>query len=82
MSEALSSAREAAYAALMACETQGAWSDQAIRSASKKWKLTPRDAALAARLISGLTHFPASPWESWTFRCGRACGWACTSSSF
>ncbi len=54
MSEALSSAREAAYAALMACETQGAWSDQAIRSASKKWKLTPRDAALAARLCYGV----------------------------
>lgn len=51
---ALSSAREAAYAALMACETQGAWSDQAIRSASKKWKLTPRDAALAARLCYGV----------------------------
>ena len=51
---ALSSAREAAYAALMACETHGAWSDQAIRSASKKWKLAPRDAALAARLCYGV----------------------------
>lgn len=52
--QALSGAREAAYAALMACETQGAWSDQAIRSASKKWKLAPRDAALAARLCYGV----------------------------
>lgn len=51
---ALSSAREAAYAALMACEKQGAWSDQAIRSASKKWSLSPRDAALAARLCYGV----------------------------
>lgn len=52
--QALSSAREAAYTALMACEKQGAWSDQAIRSASKKWNLSPRDAALAARLCYGV----------------------------
>ena len=51
---AVSSARQAAFAALMACETQNAWSDQAIRSASKKWKLSPRDAALAARLCYGV----------------------------
>ena len=50
----VSSAREAAFAALMACETRGAWCDQAVRSAAKKWALPPRDAALAARLCYGV----------------------------
>lgn len=50
----ISSSREAAFAALLACQQQGAWSDQAIRSATKKWKLTPRDAALAANLCYGV----------------------------
>lgn len=50
----VSSAREAAFAALMACETRGAWCDQAVRSAAKKWALPLRDAALAARLCYGV----------------------------
>lgn len=50
----ISSAREAAFAALMACERQGAWSDQAIRSASRTFELNPRDAALAANLCYGV----------------------------
>lgn len=47
-------AREAAFAALCACEKQGAWSDQAIKNESKKKALTPRDAALAANLCYGV----------------------------
>ncbi len=50
----ISGSREAAFAALLACQQQGAWSDQAIRSATKKWKLAPRDAALAANLCYGV----------------------------
>ncbi len=53
-SSRVSCAREAAFAALTACETRGAWCDQAIRSASQKWKLSSRDAALAARLCYGV----------------------------
>lgn len=47
-------AREAAFTALLACEKQGAWSDQAIKNASKRMKLTSRDAALAANLCYGV----------------------------
>ena len=47
-------AREAAFAALLACEKQGAWSDQAIKNASRRMKLNSRDAALAANLCYGV----------------------------
>ena len=47
-------AREAAFSALLACEKQGAWSDQAIKYASKKQNLSVRDAALAANLCYGV----------------------------
>ena len=47
-------AREAAFSALLACEKQGAWSDQAIKHASKKQNLSVRDAALAANLCYGV----------------------------
>lgn len=47
-------AREAAFSALLACEKQGAWSDQAIKHASKKQNLSARDAALAANLCYGV----------------------------
>ncbi len=47
-------AREAAFSALLACEKQGAWSDQAIKNASKKQNLSARDAALAANLCYGV----------------------------
>ena len=47
-------AREAAFTALLACEKQGAWSDQAIKNASKRLKLSSRDAALAANLCYGV----------------------------
>ncbi len=50
----ISGSREAAFSALLACQQQGAWSDQAIRSATKKWKLSGRDAALAANLCYGV----------------------------
>lgn len=50
----ISSAREAAFAALTACEKQHAWSDQAIKNESKKRALSARDAALAARLCYGV----------------------------
>ncbi len=54
MEAKLSSAREAAFSALMSCERQGAWSDQAIRSAARKWALAARDAALASNLCYGV----------------------------
>lgn len=54
MEAKLSSAREAAFSALMSCEKQGAWSDQAIRSAARKWALSARDAALASNLCYGV----------------------------
>ncbi len=47
-------AREAAFSALLACEKQGAWSDQAIKQAAKKQSLSARDAALAANLCYGV----------------------------
>ena len=50
----ISGAREAAFAALRACEKQGAWSDQAIKNESRKWSLSSRDAALAANLCYGV----------------------------
>ena len=50
----VSDARDAAFAALTACEKQGAWSDQAIKSESKKRSLSARDAALAANLCYGV----------------------------
>lgn len=50
----ISSSREAAFSALLACHRQGAWSDQAIRSAAKKWNLSARDAALASNLCYGV----------------------------
>ena len=50
----ISGAREAAFAALTACEKQGAWSDQAIKNESKKKMLSARDAALAANLCYGV----------------------------
>lgn len=54
MEAKLSGAREAAFSALMSCEKQGAWSDQAIRSAARKWALPARDAALASNLCYGV----------------------------
>lgn len=50
----ITGAREAAFAALTACARQGAWSDQAIKSASKKFALSSRDAALAAHICYGV----------------------------
>lgn len=50
----VSGAREAAFTALCACEKQGAWSDQAIKSECKKCGLSARDAALAANLCYGV----------------------------
>ena len=54
MEAKLSGAREAAFSALISCEKQGAWSDQAIRSAARKWALSARDAALASNLCYGV----------------------------
>lgn len=54
MEAKLSCAREAAFSALLSCEKQGAWSDQAIRSAARKWALSARDAALASNLCYGV----------------------------
>ncbi len=53
-SVAVTGAREAAFAALQSCEKQGAWSDQAIKNESKRFGLSPRDAALAANLCYGV----------------------------
>lgn len=50
----ISSAREAAFAALTACERQNAWVDQAIKNESRKRSLSPRDAALASQLCYGV----------------------------
>ena len=47
-------AREAAFSALIACEKQGAWSDQAIQVAAKKNNLSSRDAALASTICYGI----------------------------
>lgn len=50
----ITGAREAAFAALTACEKQGAWSDQAIMSAAKKFALSARDTALASHICYGV----------------------------
>ena len=50
----ITGAREAAFSALTACVQQGAWSDQAIKSVSKKFALSSRDAALAAHICYGV----------------------------
>lgn len=50
----ITASREAAFAALTACQKQGAWSDQAIKSAAGKFGLSSRDAALAAHICYGV----------------------------
>ena len=49
----MSTAREAALAALQKWRTNDAWSDAAIHAAIERAELSPRDAALASRLCYG-----------------------------
>lgn len=47
-------ARDTALSVLIACRKDGAWSDGALKTQIAKDRLSPRDAALTTRLVSGV----------------------------
>ncbi len=90
---ALSSAREAAYAALMACEKQGPGLIRPSAAPQKSGVCPPGCGSGRPALLPGwsrtvccwifwIDSFSALPHKNWIHRCGKVCGWDFISFSF